>query len=64
MTFEEWKEKYKPIESPYGEGIFFEISGNEFEFVRKCIHQITVEHYGLYKPDTLGIFIGRQTRNG
>ncbi len=32
--------------------------------LRKCIHQITVEHYGLHKPDTLGIFIGRQTRNG
>jgi transposase len=30
----------------------------------KCIHQITVGHYELHKPDTLGIFIGRQSRDG
>jgi uncharacterized protein YbjT (DUF2867 family) len=33
------------------------------DFVEMCIHQITAEHCKLHKPDTFGIFVGRQTRN-
>ena len=31
--------------------------------VENCIHQVKVEQYELHKPDALGIFVGRQSRN-
>jgi hypothetical protein len=33
------------------------------ELTQICIHQVKVEQYELHKPDALGIFVGRQSRN-
>ena len=36
----------------------------KLRFLREnCIHQVKVEQYELHKPDALGIFVGRQSRN-
>jgi hypothetical protein len=36
----------------------------EQEDSKKCFHQERVEYYELQSPNALGIFIGRQSRNG
>lgn len=36
MTFDEWVEKYKPIENPDTGNIYFETYGKDVEFLNSC----------------------------